>query len=201
MQQLKSSITLSRRGVLAIAAAAVVPTVIGLHAEGTLRVAAAPADPVVIHDPHVVIVKSKRIAYLLDGDRVVRCYDIDLGFAPVGQKRTGHDGRTPEGAFRVVSINPASGYGRFVGLNYPDRPAVQRGVLEGLISAGDAAGMIEALEAGRCPDWRTPLGGGIGIHGGGRGVDWTAGCVAVSDEAVEELFRVLRVGDTVEILP
>jgi hypothetical protein len=46
------------------------------------------------------------------------------------------------------------------------------------------------------------LGGGIGIHGGGgRGIDWTAGCLALPDEYAEELFEVLRVGDPVEILP
>jgi lipoprotein-anchoring transpeptidase ErfK/SrfK len=54
--------------------------------------------------------------------------------------------------------------------------------------------------------WSTALGGGIGLHGTGDaglagGGDWSAGCVALSDADIEELFGVLRIGDVVEILP
>ncbi len=198
---MKQQLTISRRSVVALAVAGLVPAVIGLHAEGNLRAAPGATGHLVVRRPHLVIVKSTRTGYLLEGERLVRTYRVDLGTHPVGQKHALGDGRTPEGTFRVVSINPHSEYGRFIGLNYPDRSAVERGLAEGLISAGDADGLVQALESGRCPDWRTPLGGGIGLHGGARGDDWTAGCVAFSDAAVEELFRVLRVGDVVEILP
>jgi lipoprotein-anchoring transpeptidase ErfK/SrfK len=70
-----------------------------------------------------------------------------------------------------------------------------------LISGGQAVSLLQAIAADQRPDWDTPLGGGIGIHGHREGTDWTAGCIALSDEHVEELFQVLRIGDPIEILP
>ncbi len=151
--------------------------------------------------PHAVVLKSKRVLHLFDGDSLIRSYPIDLGFSPEGGKRRQGDGRTPLGAFRVVTRNPDSPYHRFLGLDYPDRAAVEAGRAEGLISPGEAAAILDSLESGGCPDWSTALGGGIGIHGRRRGFDWTAGCIALSDEHVAELFDVLRIGDRVEILP
>ncbi len=152
-------------------------------------------------NPRVVVLKSQRVLHLFDSDTLVRSYPIDLGTAAIGLKARQGDGRTPLGAFRVVTKNAASPYHRFLGIDYPDAAAVELGLALGLVSAGEAAGIRDALAAGRCPDWGTALGGGIGIHGGRIGRDWTAGCIALSDEHVAELFAVLRIGDVVEILP
>ena len=65
------------------------------------------------------------------------------------------------------------------------------------VAAGAGVGTVCASSA----IWTTSLGGGLGIHGHGAGSDWTAGCVALDDHDVEELFNVLRLGDPVEILP
>ena len=151
--------------------------------------------------PRVVVLKSKRTLHLFDGETLARTYPIDLGAAPVGQKRRQGDGRTPTGSFRVVTKNANSRYHRFIGIDYPNEPAVRWGLARGLISPGEAASIKDGLREGRCPDWGTALGGGIGIHGRRRGRDWTAGCIALSNEHVEELFSVLRIGDPVEILP
>ena len=154
-----------------------------------------------LREPRVVVIKHERQLHLFDGATLMRSYACDLGESPVGQKQRAGDGRTPVGRFRIVTKNAESRYHRFLGLSYPDEEAVTRGEAGGLISAGEAAKLRAALSEGRCPDWSTALGGGIGIHGRRRGRDWTGGCIAVSDEHVEELFAVLRVGDPVEILP
>ena len=154
-----------------------------------------------VRRPRVVILKAHRLLHLLDGDRVVRSYPIDLGSQPIGSKRQTGDGRTPEGRFQICVKRADSPHHRFLGIDYPNDPAVVVGLAAGLLSTGEAAGVRRALQAGRCPDWGTALGGGIGIHGRARGEDWTAGCIAVSDAGVEELFAVLRIGDSVEILP
>lgn len=151
--------------------------------------------------PRVVVLKHKRLLHLFDGPVLVRSYPMDLGSRPMGAKRLAEDGRTPEGRFRVVSKNAESGYHRFLGIDYPDVPAAEWGLGRGLLSRGEFASIVAAHQAGQCPEWGTPLGGGVGIHGGRAGRDWTAGCIAVSDEHVEELFGVLRIGDPVEILP
>lgn len=158
--------------------------------------------PLVVGDPRAVLIKSRRLLYLYDSDRLVRTYPVELGYEPIGTKGEDGDGRTPEGSFRVVRINAESRYRRFLGIDYPNRPAVQAGLASGALSAGEAAAILDALGRGVAPSAWTPLGGGIGLHGGGgRGYDWTAGCVALSDEHIEELYQVLRIGDPIEILP
>ena len=151
--------------------------------------------------PRLVVLKSRRALHLFEGERLIRTYPIDLGVDPHGPKLRDGDGRTPEGSYRVAAKNAQSPYHRFVGINYPNAEDVARGLGRGLLSPGQAASIVDALRNGRCPDLTTALGGGIGIHGGRAGCDWTAGCMALSDEHVEELFAVLRIGDPVEILP
>ena len=156
---------------------------------------------VALDEPRLVVLKSKHVVHLFDGEKLVRSYPIDLGFVPLGQKLREGDGKTPFGRFRIATKNADSPYHRFLGLDYPHEEAVKRGLQTGLVTRGEAARIRAALAAGRCPDWSTALGGGIGIHGHRRGRDWTAGCVAVADEHIEELFAVMRIGDPVEILP
>lgn len=170
---------------------------------GVVAVAHGVALPsaITVREPRLVVLKSQRIAHLFDGDQLIRSYPIDLGFSPDGQKMCMADGRTPVGRFRVATKNPESPYHRFLGINYPHEDAVRLGLRSGLITQGEAVRIRAALSAGRCPDWTTALGGGIGIHGHRLGRDWTAGCVAVADRHIEELFSVLRVGDPIEILP
>lgn len=159
-------------------------------------------DPVLaVASPRVVVMKSSRVLHLFDGESLVRTYAIDLGVAPLGPKRRREDGRTPEGRFRAVIKKADSPYHRFIGIDYPDLPTTQWGLERGLVSPGEAAAIRRALADQRCPDWGTGLGGGIGIHGRRVGRDWTGGCIALSDEHIEELFSVLRIGDPVEILP
>jgi murein L,D-transpeptidase YafK len=159
------------------------------------------ATAIMLPTPRVVVLKAKHKLHLFDGDTLVRTYPIDLGSVAAGGKIHESDGRTPVGVFRVVTKNADSPYHRFLGLDYPGVNAVEFGLAHGLISLGEAADIRKALGSGGCPDWGTALGGGIGIHGHRVGRDWTAGCIALADEHVNELFSVLRLGDTVEILP
>jgi len=159
-----------------------------------------------LHQPRVVVLKSKRRLYLFEGDRLTRSYPVALGRHPSGDKCSLGDGRTPEGVFRICARKRHSEHHRFLGIDYPNADAARAGFEAGLLTAGEARAILEATEAGRCPPWTTALGGGIGLHGGNgasrhAGRDWTAGCVALSDVAIEELFAVLRLGDVVEILP
>lgn len=158
-------------------------------------------ERMLLDQPRIVVLKSKRELHLFDGDRLVKTYRIALGRTPVGQKECEGDGRTPEGRYRVVTRNRQSKYHRFLGLDYPSAEAVDRGVRHGLVTDGEARSIREALADGRCPGWTTALGGAIGIHGHGAATDWTAGCVALENRHAEQLFEVMRIGDEVEILP
>jgi hypothetical protein len=55
--------------------------------------------------------------------------------------------------------------------------------------------------SGRCPPWNTPLGGAIGLHGGGTWRDWTLGCIALNDADIEILYLLLQIGYPVRIEP
>jgi murein L,D-transpeptidase YafK len=158
-------------------------------------------DALEVHQPRVVVLKARRKLHLFDGDRLVRTYRIALGSQPIGQKLSRNDGRTPEGTFHVCVRNAGSRYHKFLGVSYPDAPAARIALRDGLLSQGEYDEIVAADGVNRCPPWTTPLGGGIGIHGHGAGSDWTAGCIALEDADVDELFRVLRLGDPVEVLP
>ncbi len=190
-----------RVGALLVAAAWVTGIAFVIGSAGESGPGAEDSGVIGLTSPRVVVLKAKRVLHLFDRDCLVRSYPIDLGLSPLGSKRRKDDGRTPEGAFRVVTKNASSEYHRFIGIDYPDPPTVEWGLERGLISPGEASSIRQARAAGRCPDWGTSLGGGIGLHGHREGRDWTGGCIAVSDEAVEELFSVLRIGDSVEVLP
>lgn len=134
----------------------------------------------------IVIEKSARRMQLFQGDTVVRTYAIALGFTPMGDKFRQGDGKTPEGEFTVTRRNEHSAFHLSLGLDYPQPDDI-----------------VRAAEAGYSP------GGDIFIHGQPRGVtagfklkgDWTAGCIAVSNAEIDELWEVAPIGTKVEIRP
>lgn len=126
--------------------------------------------------------KSERKMYLLHGSKVLEEYDIHLGFTPKGHKQFEGDGKTPEGTYYISHRNPRSTYHLSLGISYPNN-----------------ADRAFAKANGKQP------GGDIFIHGGPpRRVaryDWTAGCIAVSDREIEEIYSMVRPGTPVHIFP
>ena len=132
----------------------------------------------------IVVKKADRKMYLVSGKEVVKSYKIDLGNQPFGHKQFEGDGRTPEGLYFIDRFNPRSRYHLSVGISYP--------------SAQDVA---NAAARGQRP------GGDIFIHGlgpEGRALnrpDWTAGCIAVTDAEVEDVYAMVRDGTPILITP
>ena len=132
----------------------------------------------------VVVKKGERKLYLISGKTVIKSYEIDLGRQPVGDKKYEGDGRTPEGLYFVDRLNPNSRYHLSVGISYPSAQDVAEAAMLGLRPGGD-----------------------IFIHGLGpegralNKADWTAGCIAVTDEEIEEIFAMLRPGVPIFINP
>ncbi|MBD3679767.1 MAG: L,D-transpeptidase family protein [Rhodobacteraceae bacterium] len=131
----------------------------------------------------VVVVKEARTLYLLNEEGVLKTYDVDLGFAPEGDKAQEGDGRTPEGNYLIDRRNPNSQYHLSLGISYPN--------------AHDVA---LARAAGVEP------GGDIFIHGRSwrywtAGEDWTAGCIAVRDREIREIYAMVQDGTPIDILP
>jgi lipoprotein-anchoring transpeptidase ErfK/SrfK len=136
----------------------------------------------------VVVAKEEhRVTLYVDG-RAQRVYDADLGFNWVSDKLLAEDGATPEGRYRVVEEKRggATLYYKALLLDYPnalDRREFQAAMRAGRIARGSA------------------IGGLIEIHGeGGRGEDWTKGCIALKNDDMDELMRLVGNGTPVTII-
>jgi murein L,D-transpeptidase YafK len=123
----------------------------------------------------IVVYKRRRKMHLLHNSDVLKTYDFELGFAPVGHKQIEGDGRTPEGLYYIDRKNPNSSYHLSVGISYPNNQDRAR-----------------AAALGHSP------GGDIFIHGTPRAFrgerDWTWGCIAVSNPEIEVIYSMVNVG-------
>ncbi len=145
-----------------------------------------PAPPLTGKVDRIVIEKAARRMQLFQDGKPVRTYVIALGFAPEGPKQRQGDGKTPEGVFTIDRINSESDFHLSVGLDYPRPEDFERARAGGYSPGGDIFihGQPNAL-----PD-------GLKLKG-----DWTAGCIAVSNAEMREIWAVTPIGTRVEILP
>lgn len=136
----------------------------------------------------IVIMKSKRTMELRRGDEILKMYRIALGGTPVGPKQREGDHKTPEGIYRIDTKNAWSHYHLSLHISYPSAVDRQRAQAMGVSPGGDI--MIHGLPPGY---------GWLGASH--RQVDWTDGCIAVSNTEIEEIWKLVPVGTTVEIKP
>lgn len=118
----------------------------------------------------------------------MRSFRVALGRSPVGPKQHIGDGRTPEGRYWIAGRNARSRYHRALEISYPstsDRTTAWQSGRE----AGGAI-MIHGLPKGA--DW-------IGKHH--TGLDWTSGCIAVTNEEIDEIWELVSDGTPIEIRP
>lgn len=154
-----------------------------------------------LKEPRVVIRKKARELSLYDGSELLRRYRVVLGANVSGDKEREGDRKTPEGTFYICTRNGASRFHKFMGLSYPAPEDAARGLKARRITRAEHDAILAAHRKKECPPWKTALGGEVGIHGGGIDRDWTLGCIALPNEAVDELWAALRMGDPVEIVP
>lgn len=131
---------------------------------------------------HVIVLKEQRTMFLMHGNAALRSYEFELGFAPEGHKAVEGDGRTPEGTYLIDRRNPNSSFHLSLGIDYPRPHDIAR---------------AEAI--GKSP------GGDIFIHGtpdkfAGK-QDWTWGCIAVTNDEMEEIYAMVTDGTPIHILP
>jgi murein L,D-transpeptidase YafK len=131
----------------------------------------------------VLLNKGSRSLFLLHDEEVLESYRVALGFAPAGHKRIKGDGRTPEGAYRIDRRNPKSDFHLSLGISYPN-----------------AEDIAAARALGKEP------GGDIFIHGQPnqstkrkKSGDWTAGCIAVKNREIEQIYAMVRTGTPITI--
>lgn len=134
----------------------------------------------------VVVLKENHRLDVYDNGHLVRSYAADMGYRSINDKLRSGDAATPEGRYRITAKKPGSNYYKALALNYPNDE--------------DRAEFERLRRLGRLPHGAS-LGGLIEIHGdGGRGKDWTKGCVALANDDMDDLFRRTQVGTPVTIV-
>jgi murein L,D-transpeptidase YafK len=153
--------------------------------------------------PVLQVWKQKHEMWLEQKGMVTRKFRVALGPQSSATKQYRGDGRTPVGTYYVVEKRPKSPFRHFLGINYPNIDDAERGFAEHLITADQWADILFATLRGEPPPSRTALGGRVGIHGyGGRpeaAIDWTQGCIAVSDADIDYLYPLVPIGTPVKI--
>jgi murein L,D-transpeptidase YafK len=141
-----------------------------------------------LHIDSIAIHKGTRQLFIFSKEQLMKTYNVALGVNPVGKKEVEGDNKTPEGWYKINRKNPFSSYHKSLGISYPN-----------------AEDKEHARELGQSP------GGDIMIHGLMKHMNnpgklhirsnWTAGCIAVTDEEIDELFQQIKVGTPVFIEP
>ena len=144
--------------------------------------------PSPIKADRIVVLKSERKLMLLHDGQAFKTYKVALGGEPVGPKMQRGDHKTPEGTYIIDRRNSHSQYHRALHVSYPD-----------------------AQDAARARKLRVSPGGDIMIHGLPNGMgwvgsahlarDWTDGCIAVTDDEIEEIWKLVPDGTPVQIKP
>lgn len=136
----------------------------------------------------IVVFKSKREMLVFSKGKKLKTYIISLGSKPEGKKHCEGDRKTPEGRYRINDKNPNSIYHKNLSISYPNK---------------------EDLAYAR--DHKLPPGGEVKIHGLPNKLnykpeaylasDWTWGCIAVSNQEIDELYRYVASGSVIMIFP
>jgi murein L,D-transpeptidase YafK len=136
----------------------------------------------------IIVHKHARTLDLMHAGQVIRTYKIALGSEPVGPKARQGDHRTPEGTYVIDNRNANSKFHRSLHISYPNAADRERAHKLGISPGGDI--FIHGL----------PNGYGF-VGAAHRARDWTDGCIAVTDQEIEEIWRAVDNGTPVEILP
>ena len=136
----------------------------------------------------IIVSKSAHTLSLMSGKTVLKRYHVAIGRGSVGAKEFAGDNRTPEGKFVIDGKKTDTKFHKALHISYPNPEDRAR-----------------ALKLGKSP------GGDIEIHGvpasfawlgtAQHALDWTAGCIALSNEEVDEVWKMVSVGTPVEINP
>ena len=144
--------------------------------------------PVNVKIDNLIVVKSKRQLLAYSKDKLIKSYKISIGRQTIGDKQFEGDNKTPEGIYFINDKNPNSICHKNLGISYPNKDDIEN-----------------------AKRLRKPPGGAIKIHGlpNGMGfiskfhrwIDFTNGCIMVTDQEIDELYYSVKIGSKIEIKP
>jgi murein L,D-transpeptidase YafK len=136
----------------------------------------------------IIVYKRERKLVLLSQGKELKSYRVALGGEPVGPKMRHGDHRTPEGSYVLDSRNPNSHFYKAFHISYPSSKDVAAAKKLGVSPGGDI--MLHGL-----PKEYAWVGEAHTLH------DWTDGCIAVTNDEIDEIWKIVRVGTPIEIKP
>lgn len=139
----------------------------------------------------ILVSKDNSELYLLNGKEILRKYKIALGFNTLGHKFREGDGRTPEGLYKIDFKNSESAYHLSLHVDYPNKSDTLRSLKAGFKPGG--AIMIHGLP--NAEDKKSKI---EKLH---PEIDWTDGCIAVTNAEIEEIYLHIKVPTSIEICP
>lgn len=145
------------------------------------------------------IFKKERLLELYVDGQLFDKFKISLGSSPIGDKNKEGDGKTPVGKYYICTRNDKSRFTLFLGISYPNTEDARRGLENELIDQKIFEKIKQANDNEIQPPWNTPLGGAVGIHGGGNTTDWTWGCISLSEKDIKTLWKYAKLKTPVEI--
>ena len=168
---------------------------IGAHATGNLY--------------DIEISKSEQQLIVKEGNRTIKQYHVAYGKGGKGTKRILGDKKTPVGVYKIVDFKDDSKFHLFMQIDYPNLLDAWYGYKNEVISAQEFKNIATAFKTKNIPPQNTPLGGYIGIHGLGEtteqklliheGFNWTEGCIALTNEQINDLRQYVSIGTKVVI--
>jgi murein L,D-transpeptidase YafK len=141
-----------------------------------------------LHADRVVVFKKERTLQLLSQGRVIKTYKVALGGDPVGAKTRQGDHKTPEGTYVLDSRNARSQFYKSIHVSYPSSRERAAARARGVSPGGDV--FVHGLPNGY--RW---------VGASHRLKDWTDGCIAVTDEEIDEIWAAVADGTSIEIRP
>jgi murein L,D-transpeptidase YafK len=144
---------------------------------------------------------------VMEGKTALQVFEnIAIGSnGPTLAKRRG-DSTTPLGEFTITQIRPSHRFELFMAIDYPNLDHTERAYQENRIDVAEYKALRYNLDRGQPPSQSTSLGGQLGIHGVGRGdmkvhetVNWTEGCIALTNEQLRDLAKWVAVGTRVVV--
>ena len=134
----------------------------------------------------IIVVKSKHKLFAYSNGQLVVTYKIAIGKYPTGRKEFEGDMKTPEGTYTIIDKNARSEFHKTLGISYPNQQDITLAQRIGKAAGGDIK--IHGLKNGQ---------GYIGkFH---RWRDWTNGCIALTNDEVDQLYDHTPVGTLIEI--
>jgi murein L,D-transpeptidase YafK len=131
--------------------------------------------------------KEKRLLQVFTQGKCLKTYEISLGSSPIGDKQIEGDHKTPEGLYSINDKNPKSRFHRNLGISYPNETDIAEATNLGKEAGKDIK--IHGLGKMRSPLKKLHL-----------WMDWTAGCIAITNEEIEELYEAVAIGTPILIL-